>query len=157
MDFSYAPQLKHPVFKVLAQYAAQEGIEVYVIGGWVRDLLLEIPSKDIDILVLGDGPALANAVAQILKVKKVSVFKNYGTAHFRYKDLDVEFVGARKESYQANSRKPFTESGTLQDDQNRRDFTINSMAISLNAANFGALIDPFNGLKDLEDGMIRNL
>jgi len=155
MDFSYAPQLKHPVFKVLAQYAAQEGIEIYVIGGWVRDLLLEIPSKDIDILVLGDGPALANAVAQILKVKKVSVFKNYGTAHFRYKYLDVEFVGARKESYQANSRKPFTESGTLQDDQNRRDFTINSMAISLNAANFGALIDPFNGLKDLEDGIIR--
>lgn len=155
MDFSYATQLKHPVFKVLAQHAAKEGLEVYVIGGWVRDLLLEIPSKDIDILVIGDGPALANAVAQILKVKKVSVFKNYGTAHFRYKDLDVEFVGARKESYQADSRKPFTESGTLQDDQNRRDFTINSMAISLNQANFGQLIDPFNGLTDLEKGIIR--
>ena len=155
MDFSYAAQLKHPVFKVLAQYAAKEDIEVYVIGGWVRDLLLDIPSKDIDILVIGDGPALANAVAQILKVKKVSVFKNYGTAHFRYKDLDVEFVGARKESYQADSRKPFTESGTLQDDQNRRDFTINSMAISLNQANFGQLIDPFNGLSDLENGIIR--
>ena len=155
MDFSYAAQLKHPVFKVLAQYAAKEDIEVYVIGGWVRDLLLEIPSKDIDILVIGDGPAVANAVAQILKVKKVSVFKNYGTAHFRYKDLDVEFVGARKESYQADSRKPFTESGTLQDDQNRRDFTINSMAISLNQANFGQLIDPFNGLSDLENGIIR--
>ncbi|MEY3592609.1 MAG: hypothetical protein RLZZ38_1585 [Bacteroidota bacterium] len=155
MDFSFATQLKHPVFKVLAQYAAKEGIEVYVIGGWVRDLLLDIPSKDIDILVIGDGPALANAVAQILKVKKVSVFKNYGTAHFRYKDLDVEFVGARKESYQADSRKPFTESGTLQDDQNRRDFTINSMAISLNEVNFGALIDPFNGLTDLEKGIIR--
>lgn len=155
MDFSYAAQLKHPVFKVLAQYAAKEDIEVYVIGGWVRDLLLEIPSKDIDILVIGDGPAVANAVAQILKVKKVSVFKNYGTAHFRYKDLDVEFVGARKESYQADSRKPFTESGTLQDDQNRRDFTINSMAISLNKANFGQLIDPFNGLSDLENGIIR--
>jgi putative nucleotidyltransferase with HDIG domain len=155
MDFSYATQLKHPVFKVLAQHAAKEGVEVYVIGGWVRDLLLEIPSKDIDILVIGDGPALANAVAQILKVKKVSVFKNYGTAHFRYKDLDVEFVGARKESYQADSRKPFTESGTLQDDQNRRDFTINSMAISLNQADFGQLIDPFNGLADLEKGVIR--
>lgn len=155
MDFSFATQLKHPVFKVLAQYAAKEGIEVYVIGGWVRDLLLDIPSKDIDILVIGDGPALANAVAQILKVKKVSVFKNYGTAHFRYKDLDVEFVGARKESYQTDSRKPFTESGTLQDDQNRRDFTINSMAISLNEVNFGALIDPFNGLTDLEKGIIR--
>lgn len=155
MDFSYATQLKHPVFKVLAQHAAKEGLEVYVIGGWVRDLLLEIPSKDIDILVIGDGPALANAVAQILKVKKVSVFKNYGTAHFRYKDLDVEFVGARKESYQADSRKPFTESGTLQDDQNRRDFTINSMAISLNQADFGQLIDPFNGLSDLEKGIIR--
>ncbi|MFM8596503.1 MAG: CCA tRNA nucleotidyltransferase [Flavobacteriales bacterium] len=155
MDFSYATQLKHPVFKVLAQYAAKEGIEVYVIGGWVRDLLLEIPSKDIDILVIGDGPVLANAVAQILKVKKVSVFKNYGTAHFKYKDLDVEFVGARKESYQSDSRNPVTESGTLQDDQNRRDFTINSMAISLNASNFGALIDPFNGLSDLEKGIIR--
>jgi poly(A) polymerase len=155
MDFSYAAQLKHPVFKVLAQYAAKENIEVYVIGGWVRDLLLEIPCKDIDILVIGDGPAVANAVAHILKVKKVSVFKNYGTAHFRYKDLDVEFVGARKESYQADSRKPFTESGTLQDDQNRRDFTINSMAISLNHANFGQLIDPFNGLSDLENGIIR--
>ncbi|MFM6947235.1 MAG: CCA tRNA nucleotidyltransferase [Flavobacteriales bacterium] len=155
MDFSYATQLKHPVFKVLAQYAAKEGIEVYVIGGWVRDLLLEIPSKDIDILVIGDGPALANAVAQTLRVKKVSVFKNYGTAHFRYKDLDVEFVGARKESYQSDSRKPVTESGTLQDDQNRRDFTINSMAISLNTSNFGALIDPFNGLSDLEKGIIR--
>lgn len=96
MDFSFASQLKHPVFKVLAQYAAKESIEVYVIGGWVRDLLLEIPSKDIDILVIGDGPKLANAVAQLLKVKKVSVFKNYGTAHFRYKDLDVEFVGAQR-------------------------------------------------------------
>jgi putative nucleotidyltransferase with HDIG domain len=155
MDFSFATQLKHPVFKVLAQYAAKEGIEVFVIGGWVRDLLLDIPSKDIDILVIGDGPSLASAVAKILKVRKVSVFKNYGTAHFRYKDLDVEFVGARKESYQADSRKPFTESGSLQDDQNRRDFTINSMAISLNEANFGALIDPFNGLSDLEKGIIR--
>lgn len=155
MDFSYASYLKHPVFKVLAKYADENKLEVYVIGGWVRDLLLERPSKDIDILVLGDGPSLASAVAQILKVKKVSIFKNYGTAHFRYKDLDVEFVGARKESYTSNSRNPITQSGTLQDDQNRRDFTINSMAIGLNAHNFGHLIDPFNGQADLEKGIIR--
>ncbi|MEN9742885.1 MAG: hypothetical protein RLZZ65_690 [Bacteroidota bacterium] len=155
MDFSYASYLKHPVFKVLAKYADENKLEVFVIGGWVRDLLLNRPSKDIDILVLGDGPTLASAVAQILKVKKVSIFKNYGTAHFRYKDLDVEFVGARKESYTTNSRNPITQSGTLQDDQNRRDFTINSMAIGLNAHNFGQLIDPFNGQTDLEKGIIR--
>jgi poly(A) polymerase len=155
MDVSYASNLKHPVFKVISQYATAQHLEVFVIGGWVRDLIMERPSKDIDILVLGDGPALARAVADILKVKKVSIFKNFGTAHFKYKDLDIEFVGARKESYSPDSRKPSTSAGTLQDDQNRRDFTINSMAISLRAETLGQLIDPFNGQADLEAGIIR--
>lgn len=155
MDVSYASQLKHPVFKVLSQYATSEQLEVYVIGGWVRDLLLGLPSKDIDILVIGDGPQLARATAEILKVKKVSIFKNFGTAHFKYKDLDIEFVGARKESYTLESRKPHTSQGTLQDDQNRRDFTINSMAISLRQETLGQLIDPFNGQEDLQNRIIR--
>jgi putative nucleotidyltransferase with HDIG domain len=155
MDVSYASHLKHPVFKVLSQYATAQQLDVYVIGGWVRDLIMDRPSKDIDILVLGDGPELARATAAILKVKKVSIFKNFGTAHFKYKDLDIEFVGARKESYSPDSRKPNTVSGTLQDDQNRRDFTINSMAISLRAETLGQLIDPFNGQADIEAGLIR--
>ncbi|MEO9258143.1 MAG: HD domain-containing protein, partial [Crocinitomicaceae bacterium] len=113
------------------------------------------PSKDIDIVVLGSGIDLAHACAEKLRVKKVSFFKNYGTAQFKYKDLDVEFVGARKESYQKDSRKPFVEDGTLQDDQNRRDFTINALAISLHPDNFGELIDPFNGLVDLEKQVIK--
>lgn len=155
MTHNYASQLTHPVFKVVSKYIGEKNLEAYVIGGFVRDLLLGTPSKDIDIVVVGDGPTLANDVAAILRVKKVSVFKNYGTAHFRYKDLDVEFVGARKESYQSESRKPFTEIGTLQDDQNRRDFTINALALSLHPSNFGELIDPFNGVDDLDKGIIR--
>lgn len=155
MSHNYASQLTHPVFKVVSKYIGEKNLEAYVIGGFVRDLLLGTPSKDIDIVVVGDGPTLANDVAAILRVKKVSVFKNYGTAHFRYKDLDVEFVGARKESYQSDSRKPFTEIGTLQDDQNRRDFTINALALSLHPSNFGELIDPFNGVDDLDKGIIR--
>lgn len=155
MSQNYARQLTHPVFKVVSKYIGEKNLEAYVIGGFVRDLLLGTPSKDIDIVVVGDGPTLANNVASILRVKKVTVFKNYGTAHFRYKDLDVEFVGARKESYQSDSRKPFTETGTLQDDQNRRDFTINALALSLHPSNFGALIDPFNGVSDMEKGIIR--
>jgi len=155
MDVTYKSHLKHPVFKVLSQFATEQQLDVYVIGGWVRDLLMGRPSKDIDILVLGDGAALAKACAQILRVKKVTVFKNFGTAHFRYKDLDVEFVGARKESYSPDSRKPQTSTGSLQDDQNRRDFTINSMAISLRKETYGQLIDPFNGRADLDKGLIR--
>ncbi len=155
MDVSYTSHLKHPVFKVVSQYATEKQLDVFVIGGWVRDLLMERPSKDIDILVIGDGPQLARDVATILKVKKVSIFKNFGTAHFKYKDLDIEFVGARKESYSPESRKPTTASGTLQDDQNRRDFTINSMAISLRKETLGQLIDPFGGQEDLAAGIIR--
>ena len=152
---NYAQALKHPVFKVISNYIGEKNLEAYVIGGFVRDLLLENPSKDIDVVVVGDGPQLANDVATILRVKKVSVFKTYGTAHFRYKDIDVEFVGARKESYTADSRKPTTQIGTLKDDQNRRDFTINALALSLHPSNFGELIDPFDGVKDIEKGIIR--
>ena len=155
MSTNYSQALKHPVFKVISKYIGEKNLEAYVIGGFVRDLLLENPSKDIDIVVVGDGPQLANNVASILKVKKVSVFKTYGTAHFRYKDIDVEFVGARKESYTSDSRKPLTQLGTLKDDQNRRDFTINALALSLHPSNFGDLIDPFNGVEDLEKGIIK--
>lgn len=152
---NYAQHLKHPVFKVVSQIVTEHNLESYVIGGFVRDLILDRPSKDIDIVVVGSGLELAKLAAEKLRVKKVSYFKNFGTAQFKYKDLDVEFVGARKESYQRDSRKPIVEDGTLNDDQNRRDFTINAFALSLHQDNFGDLIDPFNGLDDLEKGIIR--
>lgn len=147
--------LKHPIFKVCAQICQENAWEAYVVGGFVRDLILERPSKDIDIVVIGSGMDLAEKAGEKLRVKKISLFKNFGTAHFRYKDIDVEFVGARKESYSRDSRKPVVENGTLSDDQFRRDFTINALAISLNAADFGAVIDPFKGLQDLEKAIIR--
>lgn len=147
--------LAHPVFKVVSQVAEEQGIKAFVIGGFVRDLILERPSKDIDIVVLGNGLELAQLAAEKLRVKKISLFKNFGTAHFKYKDLDIEFVGARKESYRLDSRKPIVEDGTLQDDQNRRDFTINALALSLNKETFGDLIDPFDGISDLNKGIIR--
>jgi tRNA nucleotidyltransferase/poly(A) polymerase len=155
MSNNYAAYLKHPVFKVASQIVTEKGLEAYVIGGFVRDLILERPSKDIDIVVVGSGLDLAKECAERLRVKKVSLFQNFGTAQFKYKDLDVEFVGARKESYRHDSRKPIVENGTLSDDQNRRDFTINALALSLHADNFGDLIDPFNGIEDLENGIIR--
>lgn len=139
----------------MSQVVTEHNLEAYVIGGFVRDLLLERPSKDIDIVVVGDGLELAKEAAKILRVKNVSLFKTYGTAQFKYKDLEVEFVGARKESYSHDSRKPVVETGTLADDQNRRDFTINALALSLHKDNFGDLIDPFNGEEDLENGLIR--
>ena len=147
--------LKHPVFKVISQICDEKQLEAYVIGGFVRDLILERQSKDIDIVVVGNGIELAESSAKILRVKQVSIFKTYGTAHFRYKDLDVEFVGARKESYREDSRNPSVKSGTLKDDQLRRDFTINALAISLQKTNFGELIDPFKGLEDLKKGIIK--
>lgn len=152
---NYASNLQHPVFKVASQIVTEHNLEAYVIGGYVRDLILERPSKDIDIVVVGNGLDLAQKCAEKLRVKKVSLFKKFGTAQFCYKDLDVEFVGARKESYQRDSRKPIVEDGSLEDDQNRRDFTINALAISLHKDNFGELIDPFNGLVDLEKGILR--
>jgi tRNA nucleotidyltransferase/poly(A) polymerase len=155
MSTNYASYLKHPVFKVASQIVTEKNLQAFVIGGYVRDLLLERPSKDIDIVVVGNGMDLAKECAERLRVKKVSIFKSFGTAHFNYKDLDVEFVGARKESYRADSRKPIVEDGTLEEDQKRRDFTINALAISLHADTFGDIIDPFNGLDDLDKGIIR--
>lgn len=131
------------------------GLEVYAIGGVVRDILLERPNKDIDFVTNGDGLALAEACAKALGVKKVTHFKTFGTAHFRWNDFDLEFVGSRKESYRSSSRKPEVSPGTLEDDQNRRDFTINAMAISLMPGSFGALIDPFDGISDLASKTIR--
>jgi len=146
--------LQHSVFKKLGAIADTTNTEVYVIGGFVRDIFLKRPSKDIDILVIGNGIKFAEEASIALK-SHVSIFKNFGTAMLRYKDLEIEFVGARKESYRADSRKPIVENGTLEDDQRRRDFTINALALSLNQQTFGKLIDPFNGLQDLEDKLIR--
>ena len=146
--------LSNPIFKVLADIAKKSQTEAYVIGGFVRDLFLDRPSKDIDIVILGNGIEFAEKVGEQLKTK-VAVFKNFGTAMLKYKDLEIEFVGARRESYRANSRKPIIEDGTLEDDQLRRDFTINALAISLNHQNYGSLVDPFNGLQDLESKLIR--
>ncbi|MCH2232017.1 MAG: CCA tRNA nucleotidyltransferase [Crocinitomicaceae bacterium] len=155
MSKNLSQHLTHPVFKVASEIVTEQNLEAYVIGGYVRDLLLGRPSKDIDIVVVGNGLDLANACAKKLRVKKVSVFESFGTAQFVYKDLDVEFVGARKESYRKDSRKPIVENGSLKDDQDRRDFTINALAISLHQDNFGQLIDPFNGVDDLEKEIIR--
>lgn len=147
--------LEHPVFKTLSEIAEEEGVEAYVIGGYVRDLLLHRPSKDIDVVVHGSGIALAEKAAERLGGLHVSVFKNFGTAMFRYKGMEVEFVGARRESYRADSRKPIVEEGSIDDDQKRRDFTINALAISLNRADYGELIDPFGGVEHLEQRIIR--
>ena len=144
-------KLQHPIFKVISDVATEMNQETYVIGGFVRDIILKRPSVDIDVVTIGNGIALAKKVAERIHPKlKVSVFKNFGTAMFTNKGLEIEFVGARKESYQRDSRKPIVENGTLQDDQNRRDFTVNAMAISLNKENYGELIDPFEGLQDIQ-------
>jgi poly(A) polymerase len=150
-----AQHLKHPVFKVTSQICAENNLQAFVVGGFVRDLILERPSKDIDIVVVGNGLDLAQKCAEKLRVKKVSFFKNFGTAQFKYKDLDIEFVGARKESYARDSRKPIVEDGTLEDDQLRRDFTINTLAISLSKENFGEVLDSFDGLNDLENQVLK--
>lgn len=147
--------LKHPVFKVVSETAEKLGTEAYVIGGFVRDIFLHRRSKDVDIVTVGSGIRLAEEVAKAVGAKKPRVFKNFGTAMLHYKDWEIEFVGARKESYRKNSRKPIVEDGSLQDDQNRRDFTINALALSLNKENYGELLDPFNGIQDLHDSLIR--
>lgn len=144
------------VLQKISEVADSEGVQAYVIGGFVRDIFLRRPNSDIDIVTLGNGISLAEKTAHAISPKlNVSVFKNFGTAMFRYKNCDYEFVGARKESYSQDSRKPHVEAGTLQEDQNRRDFTINALALSLNKANFAELLDPFNGLQDMNDRIIR--
>ncbi|MBX2924089.1 MAG: HD domain-containing protein [Chitinophagaceae bacterium] len=144
------------IFKKIAHAAEQLGTECYIIGGFVRDKILGRKTKDADIVCLGDGIELAHTVArQFTPSPKVSFFKNFGTAHIKADDLDIEFVGARKESYRYHSRKPEVMPGTLEDDQKRRDFTINALAVSLSKANYGALIDPFEGMKALEEKIIR--
>ena len=154
---NYSKYLQEPVFHILSETADELGKECYVIGGYVRDLLLERPSKDIDIVVVGSGIELARSFAKkVGRGAHLSVFKNFGTAQVKWgNDNEVEFVGARKESYHRESRNPIVEDGTLEDDQNRRDFTINALALCLNKAHFGELLDPFNGIKDLENKLIR--
>jgi len=150
--------LNNKIFSLLSDVVTDENVEAFVIGGWVRDCILkrDHPEKDIDIVVLGSGINIARKCAKrIDKNIKVSVFKNFGTAMFRWKDYEIEFVGARKESYDRGSRKPFVESGTLEDDQKRRDFTINALAICLNRDRFGEFLDPFGGMSDIENKIIR--
>ena len=145
-----------PIFGQIAETADTLGMECYVVGGYVRDIFLQRPSKDIDVVVVGSGIAMAEALGKRLgRGAHVSVFKNFGTAQVKYKGTEVEFVGARKESYHRDSRKPIVEDGTLEDDQNRRDFTINALAVCLNKARFGELVDPFGGMEDMKEKTIR--
>ncbi|UAB86527.1 HD domain-containing protein [Zunongwangia sp. SCSIO 43204] len=154
---NYSEALDHQIFKVISQATEELQLESYVIGGFVRDFILQRGNaKDIDVVAVGSGIDLALKVSELLPHKpKVQVFKNYGTAMLRAFDMEIEFVGARKESYSEDSRNPVVENGTLEDDQNRRDFTINALALSLNKANFGDLLDPFGGLEDLKSQLIR--
>ncbi|MEH6536568.1 MAG: HD domain-containing protein [Psychroserpens sp.] len=154
---TFKEALHNDIFKVISKSAKELGVDSYVIGGFVRDFILNRGEhKDIDIVAIGSGIALAKQVSENLPNQpKVQVFKTYGTAMLVYNDMDIEFVGARKESYNEDSRNPVVENGTLQDDQNRRDFTINAMALNLSETDFGNLLDPFNGIKDLEDKIIR--
>ena len=158
-DAALARILDQEIFHQISHVADTMGVECYVVGGYVRDIFLERPSNDIDVVVVGSGIAVAEALKrQLGKKAHLSVFRNFGTAQVKFhqkgREFEVEFVGARKESYSHDSRKPIVEDGTLEDDQNRRDFTINAMAICLNSKRFGELVDPFNGIADLEDGII---
>ena len=154
---NYKSALNNKIFEVISQASQELHIESYVIGGFVRDLILERDfKKDIDIVAVGSGIELALKVSELLpKNPKVQVFKTYGTAMLRFEEIEIEFVGARKESYNLDSRNPIVENGTLEDDQNRRDFTINALALSLNKDNFGGLSDPFNGLEDMKNKTIK--
>ena len=155
-DAELAQILDKEIFHKISDAADSLGLECYVVGGYVRDLFLERPSNDIDVVVVGSGITVADALRKSLgKKAHISVFRNFGTAQVKYKGIEVEFVGARKESYTHDSRKPIVENGTLEDDQNRRDFTINALAVCLNKERFGELVDPFDGIYDLEDGIIR--
>lgn len=146
---------ENPIFDTVASCAQQLNLETYIVGGYVRDLVLKRPSKDIDFVCVGSGIELATAVSKAFNGAKLSVFKNFGTAMVKHRDWELEFVGARKESYRKDSRKPIVENGTLEDDQNRRDFTINALAISLQESNYGDVIDPFDGLKDIKRKVIK--
>ncbi len=155
-DAELAQIIDQDIFRLISQTADDMHMECYVVGGYVRDIFLERPSQDIDVVVVGSGIEIATALKQrIGKRAHLSVFRNFGTAQVKYGDTEVEFVGARRESYRRDSRKPIVEDGTLEDDQNRRDFTINAMAICLNYDRFGQLVDPFDGIDDLLDGYIR--
>lgn len=155
-DAELAQLLDKDIFHKISDAADSLGVECYVVGGYVRDLFLERPSDDIDVVVVGSGIEVADALRRSLGRKAhISVFRNFGTAQVKYKDIEVEFVGARKESYSHDSRKPIVEDGTLEDDQNRRDFTINALAVCLNKERFGELVDPFGGIDDMYDGIIR--
>ena len=155
-DADLANLLDKDIFHKISAAADKLGVECYVVGGYVRDLFLERPSNDIDVVVVGSGIEVAKELKDMLgKRAHLSVFKNFGTAQVKFQDLEVEFVGARKESYSHDSRKPIVENGTLEDDQNRRDFTINALAVCLNRDRFGELVDPFYGIDDLFDGIIR--
>src|SRR5574344_1338490 len=151
-----AKLLDKDIFHKISEAADSLGLECYVVGGYVRDLFLERPSNDIDVVVVGSGIRVATELKNLFgKKAHLSVFRNFGTAQVKYRGVEVEFVGARKESYSHDSRKPIVENGTLEDDQNRRDFTINALAVCLNKERFGELVDPFDGIADLEDGIIR--
>ncbi len=152
---NFAQDLHSPIFRTVGALADARGQRAFAIGGFTRDLLLRRPCKDIDIVTEGSGIELAEAAAKELRAGRVSVFRNFGTAMFKWKDFEVEFVGARKESYDRGSRKPVVENGTIEDDQRRRDFTVNALALSLNRETFGDLIDPFDGLADLRAGRLR--
>lgn len=154
MYISCSPEERH-ILETIQRVCVETGFPAYLIGGFVRDRILGRPTKDMDIVCLGDGIELARACAEQLGISQVNVYKNFGTAQFRLGELDLEFVGARKESYRSESRKPDVEPGTLEDDQNRRDLTINALAISLNPSDFGELIDPFQGEEDLRYGILR--
>ena len=155
-DAELAQILDKEIFHKISDAADSLGLECYVVGGYVRDLFLERPSNDIDVVVVGSGIKVADALRRSLGRKAhISVFRNFGTAQVKYKGTEVEFVGARRESYTRGSRKPIVEDGTLEDDQNRRDFTINALAVCLNKDRFGELVDPFDGVYDMEDGIIR--
>ena len=147
--------LSNPIFKQISRIVDRMGLEAYAVGGYVRDYYLRRPSSDIDVVVVGSGVDVAEALAKELGGAKVAVYKTYGTAMVRWRDVEVEFVGARKESYRRESRNPIVEPGTLEDDQRRRDFTINAMAWCINGDRFGELVDPFGGMEDLEDCIIR--
>jgi poly(A) polymerase len=143
------------VFQIASHVAEKTNVKLFLIGGFVRDIVLDRERDDADFLVIGNGPEFASALAQELNVKSISIFRNFGTAHFKYENMDLEFVGARKESYKRNSRKPIVEDGSFEDDISRRDFTINTLAVSVNKEDFGRLIDTYNGVEDIKNRIIR--